>query len=192
MLPNPKNIRIWPAWLTIGILVILDWISRTMVSSSLVPGSSVSVLGNVLKITYIQNYRGLSWWVPDLPAWSRLILQGLFLFIVFAAYPVYLFYLNRRRHTVWVDIAFVGVMAACTGHLINDLLFPFTVDFIQVYHSPSANFADVYAYLGIIALVIEMVQMVRSHGFVWKGFRHWVEERKALRHEFMEYYRKGK
>ena len=192
MLPNPKNIRVWPSWLAIAILVFLDWISKTIVRASLVPGGSIFVLGNALKITYVQNYRGVSWWVPELPVWSSFLLQGLFLFVVLTAYPVYLFYANQRRHTIWVDIAFVGVVASCTGHLLNDLLFPYTVDFIQVYHSPSANFADIYSYVGIIALVIETVQVYRSREQVWKGFRQWAEERKALRNEIIEYYRRGR
>ena len=190
MLPNPKNIRVWPSWLAIAILVFFDWISKTIVRVSLLPGSSISVLGNALKITYIQNYRGVSWWVPELPAWSNFILQGVFLFVVFAAFPVYLFYANERRHTVWVDLAFVGIVASFIGHLLNNLFYPYTVDFIQVYRSPSANLADLYSYIGLIALVIEMVQAQRSQRYVWKGFRQWIAERKALRKEFMAYFRK--
>jgi lipoprotein signal peptidase len=192
MLPNPKNIRVWPCWLAITALVFWDWISKTIVRANLSPGHSVSVLGNALKITYVQNYRGVSWWVPELPPWSNFILQALLLFVILAAYPLYLFYVNQRRHTAWMDIAFVGIVASCTGHLLNDLFFPYTVDFIQVYHSPSANFADIYSYAGIIALVIEAVQMHRNREHVWKGIRQWVEERKALRNAIMEYYRKGR
>ena len=190
MLPNPKNIRIWTSWLAIALLVFADWLSKTIVRVSLVPGNSLPVLGCLLKITYVQNYRGISWWVPDLPAWSNFFLQGLFLFIVFAAYPVYLFYINQYRHTVWVDIAFVGVVASFTGHLLNDLLFPYAVDFIQVFHSPSVNFADIFSYLGIIALIIETVQTYRIREHVRKGIRQWSRERKALNNEIIEYYRR--
>jgi lipoprotein signal peptidase len=192
MLPNPKNIRVWPSWLAIAILIFLDSISKTIVRAELTPGSSISLLGIALKITYIQNYRGVSWWVPELPAWSNFILQGLFFFVVLAAYPVYLFYANQRRHTAWVDIAFVGIVAACTGHLLNNLVVPYTVDFIQIYHSPSANFADLYSYVGIIALGIEIVQQYRNRKHFWRGIRQWVGERKSLRNEFIEYYRRGR
>jgi lipoprotein signal peptidase len=61
MLPNPKNIRVWPSWLVIAVLVFWDWISKTIVRTNLTPGNSVYVLGNALKITYVQNYRGVSW-----------------------------------------------------------------------------------------------------------------------------------
>jgi len=192
MLPNPINIRVWPSWLVIAVLVFWDWISKTIMRTNLTPGNSVYVLGNALKITYVQNYRGVSWWVPGLPAWSNIILQVLSLFVVLAAYPVYLFYINKRRHTICVDITLVGIVASCTGHLLNDLFLSYTVDFIQVYHSPSANFADIYSYVGMIGLVIETVQVYRTRRHVWKGFRQWVEERKALRNEIMEYYRRGK
>jgi lipoprotein signal peptidase len=190
MLPNPKNIWVWPCWLAIIVLVLWDWISKTIVRADLLPGQSVSILGNALKITYVQNYRGVSWWVPELPAWSNLILRGLFLLVILAADPVYLFYVNQRRHTAWVDIAFVGIVASCMGHLLNDLFFSYTVDFIQLYHSPSANFADIYSYVGIITLVIETVQVCRSREHIWKGIRQFVKGRKALINEIREYYRK--
>jgi signal peptidase II len=192
MLPNPKNVRIWHSWLAIAILIFLDWISKIIMRANLTPGSSISLLGNALKITYIQNYRGVSWWVPELPAWSNFILQGLFLFVVLAAYPVYLFYVNQRRHTVWVDIALVGIVASCMGHLLDNIFVPYTIDFIQIYNSPSANFADLYSYVGIIALVIEMVQQYRNRKHFWKGIRQWLEERKSLRNEILEYYRRGR
>jgi lipoprotein signal peptidase len=173
-------------------LVFLDWMSKIIVVAKLTPGNSIPVMGNALKITYVPNYRGVSWWVPELPAWSSFALSGLFLLVILAAHPIYLFYDNQRRHTVWVDIAFIGIVASFSGHLLNDLFFPFAADFIQIYHSPSANFADIYSYVGIIALVIEMIQTYRGRNHVWKGFRHWVKERIALRNEIIEYYRRGR
>lgn len=190
MLPNPKNIQGWPCWLAIALFVLLDWISKTFVRTHLTPGSSVSIFGNILKITYVQNHRGVSWFVPDVPSWSKYFLSGLFLVVIIAAYPVYLFYVNQRRQTLWVDIAFVGIMASCTGHLLNDLFLPYTTDFIQVYSSPSANFADIYSYIGIIALIVEAILIHRNQKNVWKGLRAWVEERKVLRNEILEYFRR--
>jgi lipoprotein signal peptidase len=192
MLPNPKHIQVWPCWLAIGGLISLDWISKTLVRATLFPESSLPVLGHFLKITYVQNYRGVSWWVPELPLWSRFIMFALFILVIFAAYPTYLFYVNTRRHTIWADIAFVLILASCSGHLLNDLLMPFTVDFIQVDGSPSANFADLYGYLGIFALAIEAAPVYRHPTRLWKGFRAWFARRKALRNEFLEYYRKKK
>ena len=189
MFPNPKNIQVWSSWLTIVLLVFGDWLSKTLVRTNLSPGNSISILGDILKITYFQNYVGFSWWVPELPSWSKVILQGLFLFVILAAYPVYLFYVNQRRHSFWVDLAFIGIVASLTGHLLNDWFLPYTVDFIQIYHSPCANFADIYSYVAINALIIEIVQINQSQNHNRTEFRQWAKERKTLIKEFIEYYR---
>lgn len=190
MFPNPKNIKVWPCWLAIALLIFWDLLSKTLVQNSLSPVDSISILGDVLKITYVQNHQGFSWWVPEIPAWPKVILNGLFVLVVLVAYPVYLFYVNQRRHSYWVDIAFTGIVASFIGHLSSDWLLPsYTVDFIQVYHSPSANFADIYSYSAIGALIVEMAQTRRTKTKGWKGFRHWVKERRTLIKEFKKYYR---
>jgi lipoprotein signal peptidase len=192
MLPNPKHIRVWPCWLSVIGLISLDWISKTFVRATLSPQMSYPIWGDFLKINYVQNYRGVSWWVPSLPNWSRFILSALFVVVIFAAYPIYLFYVNQHRHTVWVDIAFVGILASCSGHLLDDVLLAYTVDFIQVFGSPSANLADIFSYTGIFALVLETILVHRGRKHTSKGLHAWVEREKALRDEFMAYYRERK
>ena len=143
---------------TISFLVVLDLFSKLIVRSILTPGDSVSLIGNLLRITYIQNTSGFSWWVPELPFWAKHILQGILVIIVIMAVPVYIFNIQTRKRSIWTDIAFVGIISGCLGHLLGDLGQPFTTDFIQILGSPCSNFSDLYAYTGIFALFVEMMR----------------------------------
>lgn len=146
--------------LLIGIaclLVVMDQASKAIVRTAMIPGSSVPLIDGILRITFVQNFRGFSWWVPTLPAWTKPVFQALLIFIVVAAFPVHAFYSRTRRQSIWTDVAAVGLAASAGGHLVDGFFVPYATDFIQVFHSPSANFADLYSYVGIGALTLEMI-----------------------------------
>jgi hypothetical protein len=67
---------------------------------------------------------------------------------------------------------------------------PFTTDFIQVFHSPGANLADIYSYVGISALVVEMIWAFRGRRPKWKGFRRLLAVEVRLWKEFVEFFLK--
>ncbi len=182
---------IWPVDLLaiICLLVVADQVSKAMVRANLPPGGSINLVGDVLRITFVQNLTGFSWWVPPLPAWARVAFQVVLCFIVLAAFPVYVFYTHTRRHSMWVDVGFVGVVASGLGHLVDDFCVPFTTDFIQVFHSPSANFADIYSYIGMGALAVEAILMFRIKRPKWKGFRHLLMVRRQMWKEFIEFFK---
>lgn len=89
------------------------------------------MLGDLVKITFMPNYAGFSWWVSALPTWVNVLYAGLLIVLVVAAYPAYLFYTQTRRDSVWASLAFVFLVAACLGHLLGDIGQPYTTDFIH-------------------------------------------------------------
>lgn len=190
MPPKPKRNSLPRLIALICLLVIIDQVSKAVVRKTLPLGGSISFIDEVLRITFSRNYSGFSWWVPPLPDWAKLVLQMLLAFIVLAAVPVYLFYTQTRRESIWVDIAFVGISAAGLGHLLDGFFVPYTTDFIQIFHSPGANFADLYSYLGLVALTVEMILSYRIKKTKWKGLRHFLAERARTRREFFAFLRK--
>lgn len=180
-------------WL-IGIaclLVAVDQLSKAAVRGALAPGESIPLIDDVLRITFFQNFKGFSWWVPALPLWTKSVLRVLLLFILLAAFPVYLFYTQTRRQSIWVDMAVVGLSASACGHLLDDVLVGYTTDFIQVFHLPSANLADIYSYFGLGALLVETVLVLRAGKPRWKGIRHLMVALVQVRKEFFEFLREA-
>jgi signal peptidase II len=172
-------------------LVIMDAITKAVVRGSLIPGESIPVIGDILRITFVQNYTGFSWWVPALPLWAKIVFHVLMVSLALVAFPFYLFYTQTRRQNLWTDLAFVTIVAAILGHLFGDLLQPYTTDFIQIFHLPSANLSDIYAYAGIVALLVEMYLVYRLRKPHRKGLRSSLEDAVATRKEFIRFIRNG-
>ena len=181
---------VWPIHLlaVICLLVIADQVSKAVVRANMSPGDNIALVNNVLRITFVQNFTGFSWWVPPLPAWAKMAFRGLLFCIVLAAFPVHMFYTHTRRRSIWADIGFIGLVASGLGHLLDDFFVPFATDFIQVFDSPSANLADIYSYIAISALAAETVWVFRVRRPKWKGFRYLLSVEVQIWKEFIEFF----
>jgi lipoprotein signal peptidase len=173
------------------LLVIVDQVTKASVRKALTPGGSISLISDALHITFVQNYKGFSWWVPTLPIWVKTVFRVVLICIALLAFPVYSFYTQTRRRSIWADIAVVGITTSAWGHLMDDLFVPYTTDFIQVFHSPSANLADVYSYVGIGALAVEIVSAFRVRKRRGEAFRHLLADAVRTRKEFLEFVIRG-
>ncbi len=154
------------------LLVIVDQVTKAIIRKALTAGDRRPLIDGVLYICFVQNSKGFSWWVPTLPPWAGWVFRAVLTLIVLAAFPVFVFHTRTRRPSIWATIAVVGIAASGCGHLTDDLFVPYTTDFIQVFHSPSANLADLYSYAGIGALAVEMLLAFRAQKPQRRGFRH--------------------
>jgi len=156
------------------LLVALDQVTKLVVRSRLTPGSTLPILGDILSVTFIPNYRGFSWFVPVLPEWVVPPFLLLRLFVLVMAFPVYEFYKRSGRASGWACVALICISAGAMGNILDDLFLPYTTDFIQVFQSPSANFADLWSFVGVLALLFEVTLRWRRTKPRWRGFRyHW-------------------
>ena len=166
------------------LLVAVDQVSKLVVRSTLSPGDSLPILGGVLRVTFVPNYSGFSWFVPVLPEWVKPPFLLLRLAILVMAFPVYEFYRRSGQGSRWASVALVGISAGTLGNVLDDLFVPYTTDFVQVFQSPSANFADLLSFVGVGALLVEVALRSRRKRLHWRGFRyHWTEATQ-LRREF--------
>jgi signal peptidase II len=170
-----------------GILILVDQGTKALVRGYLNVESRIPLIDDFFFITFVQNYRGFSWFVPDLPKWVIPIFFTLRVVIVFMAFPVYLFYTQTVRKSMVAVTAVLGISAGVIGNLLDDIFMPFTTDFLQVFHSPSANFADIFAYLGVMAICVETFWWLRFRKPIWRGFRHFFTERARVMKAFYEF-----
>jgi lipoprotein signal peptidase len=171
------------------LLVAVDQASKLVVRSALTPASSLSIFGDIVRVTFLPNYRGFSWFVPVLPEWFTLPFLVLRLLIFVLAFPVYEFYRQAGRARASAHVALIGISAGILGNTLDDLFMPYTTDFIQVIRFPAANFADLCSFVGLGALVVEFTSQWRSTKPHWRGFRyHWTHATK-VRREFLTFLR---
>lgn len=186
-----RRVQYISLFVTILLLVSADYVAKALIQANMSPGESIPLLAKTLRITYVQNYSGFSWFVPALPIWVQVGYQVFLFLLAIVAVPIYLFYTQKRRHTRWADVTFVCLVSSFLGHSVVDLFFPYTVDFLQVFRSPSANLADVYSYVGIGALLIEIAQFRSVQKPSWKGLRQHLADEVKIQKEFFDFLRKG-
>ena len=178
----------------LGIIFLLgsvDYVSKALIHTNLSPGQSIPLIGNFLRLTYVQNCTGFSWFVPEMPAWVQTGFQAFLFLLAVIAFPVYLFYTHTRRQTFWTDTSFVCLVSSFLGHSVIDVFFPCTVDFLQVFQSPIANLADLYSYIGIGALLVELAQVSSLKKLRSKDLYQHLTDMINVRKEFFNFIRKG-
>jgi lipoprotein signal peptidase len=171
----------------ISLLVAIDQLSKLGVRATLAPGSTLPLLDDLLRITFVPNYRGFSWFVPVLPEWVKPPFLLLRLLILLMAFPVYQFYRQSGQGSRWATVALIGISAGTIGNVLDDLFFPYTTDFLQVCRSPSGNFADLLSFVGVGALLVEVSLRWRRDKPCWKGIRHHWAEATRVRQAFLAF-----
>jgi signal peptidase II len=144
----------WPIAASVS-LAALDQATKALVRHQVEVGESVQVIPG-FAIVLRQNLRGFSWWVPELPEWAGLVLGGLLLLILVGAFPLYAFHSARRRRSPWAAGAAVLLSAAAGGHLADPLFVPYATDWISLAGLPAFNLADLWAYVGLGCLAVEL------------------------------------
>ena len=130
------------------IIVVLDQISKKVVSIYVNYGESISVLGNILRITYIKN-PGIAFGIQ---------VGNKFFFTVFAiiASIIILIYLFRLKpENFWARFALASILGGAIGNLIDRIVYSKVIDFIEirVIRWPVFNVADIAVTIGMILLI---------------------------------------
>lgn len=172
-------------------LVFIDQVSKASIRSNLEPGESVSIIDNFLRITFTPNYKGFSWWVPEMPFVVHFIYDILIILIVLLAFPVFIFFSSTRHRSIWASIAVVGIFSGCYGNFLDKFFTPYTTDFIHLFNiRPKPNLADIYGTIGLIGLAVEMIIYYRVKRFSWKGTKHFLTARRNTFREFLSFLKK--
>jgi lipoprotein signal peptidase len=186
-MPTRKPIS-FALWFAVTLLLaLIDQAAKAVVRAYLLPGDRLPLLGGFFSLTFSQNYRGFSWFVPGLPALANPLFFIVRLVILLLAFSVYRFYTQTVRSSRWTGLAVLGISASVLGNLVDDILMPFTTDFLQVFNSPAANLADLFGYFGLSALCVEFIAWFRLRKPKWRGFRHFLVERVCMWQDFYKF-----
>ncbi len=167
---KPGRLKIVRFWILPTLfLALVDQLSKAFIRSTQPPGWRTPIIDDLLFITFVPNYRGFSWFVPDLPQWVGVSFFFLRILLLLLAFPLFAFYRAQGSAGCWSRIALLSLSGGILGNLLDGLFTPYTTDFIQIGHSPSANLADLLAFIGLVALVAEGFARWRRSGFNWPG-----------------------
>ncbi len=137
--------------LLIGSLAILavDQLSKLLISSKLLPGDSIAVLGRFFRLTYIRNPRGV----------FGLSFGGIPLVPISLVAVAFLLILLFRTTSIGSSpLAISLILGGAVGNLVDRLRLGEVIDFLDFgvgrYRWPTFNLADAGVTVGAILLLL--------------------------------------
>jgi len=141
-------------------LVFLDALSKTLISSMIHYGDTITVIKDFFWLTYLKNTGA---------AWS--LFQGQkYLFLLVAIIGMLImgyFFIKSDTKNVWLRIALILMFAGTLGNFMDRLLYGSVRDFLSFntfgYMFPVFNVADMALNIGVVCLVIESFITGKKH-----------------------------
>ncbi len=140
--------------IAIGVAIAaVDQIIKLLVINNLKPVGSVNVVGDVFKLTYVEN-RGVAFGLfKDMP-WVFIVLTS----VLIAAIVFFMFKKRPKSKFFYVTVALI--IGGGLGNLIDRVLYGFVVDYLSLsFFPPVCNFADYCITVGVIMLAAYIVFM---------------------------------
>lgn len=133
------------------ITVVIDQITKNLVSSSMYLGESKVLIDKILSITYIHN-TGAAYGLFSDTRWIYMALS----IIIIVAIPF--FYIRFRKFGLFYHISLALIFGGAIGNMIDRVFLGYVIDFIEPVFLPFGkfvdNFADIFVNVGAIMLAI--------------------------------------
>ena len=133
------------------IFLIIDIVSKVIVSRYILLDESIKLINNFLYITYVRNTGA---------AWSMFSSRSVLVLIIssFIILGIILHVYKNKPKKRMEKIAYSLIIGGALGNLINRITYGYVIDFIDIkifkYDYPIFNLADSFIVIGVILLVI--------------------------------------
>lgn len=136
----------------IGVVIAaIDQLIKLLVNTNLKPVGSVDVLGDVVKLTYVEN-RGVAFGMFQGMQW----LFAVFTFVMLGAIIFLMF--KRRPKSKFFYVSAALIIGGGIGNLIDRIFYGYVIDYISLsFFPPVCNFADYCITIGVFMLAIYML-----------------------------------
>jgi signal peptidase II len=133
------------------IFVIVDYISKILVTNLLLIDESVPLIGNFLQLTYVRN-TGAAFSIFSNYTY---VLACISIFVIL----LILYYIYKKDKISRIESLCYGlILGGATGNLIDRVIYGYVIDFIDVnifnHNFPIFNLADSFIVLAFILLII--------------------------------------
>lgn len=144
---------IFPA--TIILVILLDFLSKTIIRETFKPEQTVPIIKNVFHLTYVRNSGGAFGLFSGQQA--LFILISLIAILLLSGY----YYLGRPQKK-FLQMALGFSVGGTLGNLIDRLLNVTVTDFLDFRVWPVFNVADVAIVFGFLLLILELLKSMRE------------------------------
>jgi signal peptidase II len=139
----------------VGLVLVLDQISKAFFSSFLQAGQSIPVIHNIFHFTLVHN-QGAAFGI--LPGHPQLLLW----IAVFVASAVLFFHYRAGGNNYLVQTALALIFGGSLGNICDRLRLGYVIDFLDFRFWPVFNFADTFINIGVLLLVVYLLGNPKS------------------------------
>lgn len=141
-------------WFTILFVLGLDAVSKTLISTLIPYGDTVTIIKDFFWLTYLKN-TGAAWSLMEGQQWFFIILSSV------ASVVIGYFFLKSDRKQVWLRYALIFMFVGAFGNLMDRLMVGGVRDFLAFnifgYHFPVFNVADMALNVGVGCMLVETI-----------------------------------
>ena len=134
------------------LFILLDVISKLLISNYLEVYESINIIGDFLKFTYVHN-TGAAWSLFNDKSFMVLIISVIIILII-----GYYIYKNKPNNRI-EKFGYALILGGAIGNFIDRVIYGYVIDFIDVkifnYDYPIFNLADMFIVIGVILLIIK-------------------------------------
>ena len=136
--------------LTIAFLVI-DIVSKLVVSNFMVVNDSILVIKNFLYITYVKN-TGAAWSIFSGETLGLIIVS-----LIIISFIIY--YISKNKPSTKIEkIGYGMILGGSFGNLLDRIIYGYVIDFLDFnifgYNYPIFNLADTFIVVGVFILIV--------------------------------------
>ncbi|OPY13348.1 MAG: Lipoprotein signal peptidase [Syntrophus sp. PtaU1.Bin005] len=147
-------------FLTAGLVILLDQLTKCYVVSSFQLYESVPVISGFFNLTYIRNPGAAFGFLSNASPFFR---GAFFSLVTLVAAGLILYYLlHNKIEDLWLLIPLAFILAGALGNLADRYRFGEVIDFLDVYigpyHWPAFNVADSAISIGALFLIVDMLK----------------------------------
>ena len=133
------------------IFLVVDIISKILISNLMSVGQSFQIVRNFFNITYVRN-AGAAWSILSGKTWLLIIVSLIIISLI-----VFYIYKNKPKSNI-EKISYSMILGGAIGNLLDRIIYGYVVDFLDFnifgYDYPIFNLADSFILVGVILLVI--------------------------------------
>ena len=137
------------------IFLVVDIISKILISNLMSVGQSFQIVRNFFNITYVRN-AGAAWSILSGKTWLLIIVSLIIISLI-----VFYIYKNKPKSNI-EKISYSMILGGAIGNLLDRIIYGYVVDFLDFnifgYDYPIFNLADTFICVSVGLLIIEFIR----------------------------------
>ena len=133
------------------IFLVIDIVSKLVVSNLMVVNDSILVIKNFFYVTYVKN-TGAAWSIFSGETLGLIIVS-----LIIISFIIY--YISKNKPSTMMEkVGYAMILGGSFGNLLDRIIYGYVIDFLDFnifgYDYPIFNLADSFIFIGVMLIVV--------------------------------------